>query len=73
VKYLLGQFIHNLTQAKERNISKLHTAGADLVMSYASLAANMILNLLKPEGVLMLADGLDVFRTGVHADLLGSP
>jgi Trk K+ transport system NAD-binding subunit len=55
----------------DRNISKLHTAGADLVMSYASLAANTILNLLKPEGVLMLAEGLNVFRAGVHADLLG--
>ena len=55
----------------DRNISKLHTAGADLVMSYASLAANTILNLLKPEGVLMLAEGLNVFRTGVYADLLG--
>jgi len=55
----------------DRNISKLHTAGADLVMSYASLSANTILNLLKPEGVLMLAEGLNVFRAGVHADLLG--
>ena len=55
----------------DRNISKLHAAGADLVMSYASLAANTILNLLKPEGVLMLAEGLNVFRTVVHASLVG--
>ena len=55
----------------DRNISKLHTAGADLVMSYASLAANTILNLLKPDKVLMLAEGLNVFRVGVHASLLG--
>jgi len=54
----------------DRNISKLHTAGADLVMSYASLSANTILNLLKPEGVLMLAEGLNVFRARVYADLL---
>jgi Trk K+ transport system NAD-binding subunit len=54
----------------DRNISKLHTAGADLVMSYASLAANTILNLLKPQGVLMLAEGLNVFRTVVHAGLV---
>ena len=55
----------------DRNISKLHTAGADLVMSYASLAANTILNLLKPDEVLMLAEGLNVFRTGVHASFAG--
>ena len=55
----------------DRSISKLHTAGADLVMSYASLAANTILNLLKPDKVLMLAEGLNVFRVGVNASLLG--
>ncbi len=55
----------------DRSISKLHTAGADLVMSYASLAANTILNVLKPDEVLMLAEGLNVFRVGVHAALLG--
>ena len=46
----------------ESNISKLHTAGADLVMSYASMAANAILNLLKPDELLMLAEGLNIFR-----------
>ncbi len=55
----------------DRNVAKLHTAGADLVMSYASLAANTILNLLKPDDVLMLAEGLNVFRSGVHASLVG--
>ena len=46
----------------ERNISKLHTAGADLVMSYASMAASIIFNLLKPDDLLMLAEGLNIFR-----------
>lgn len=55
----------------DRSISKLHTAGADLVMSYASLAANTILNLLKPDEMLMLAEGLNVFRFGVHSSLVG--
>ncbi|MEX1351005.1 MAG: NAD-binding protein [Desulfobacterales bacterium] len=49
----------------ERNISKLHTAGADLVMSYASMAANTILNLLKPDELLMLAERLNIFRVVV--------
>ena len=55
----------------DRNISKLHTAGANLVMSSASLAANTILNLLKPDDVLMLAEGLNVFRAGMHSSLVG--
>jgi K+/H+ antiporter YhaU regulatory subunit KhtT len=40
-------------------------------MSYASLAANTILNVLKPDEMLMLAEGLNVFRVGVHSSLLG--
>ena len=49
----------------ERNISKLHTAGADLVISYAAMAANAILNQLKPDELLMLAEGLNIFRVAV--------
>jgi len=55
----------------DKNISKLHNAGADLVMSYGSLAANTILNLLKPDEVLMLAEGLNVFRAGMHPSFVG--
>ncbi len=55
----------------ERNISKLHTAGADLVMSYASMAANTILNLLKPDEFLMLAEGLNIFRVVVPPSYVG--
>jgi Trk K+ transport system NAD-binding subunit len=53
------------------NISKLHTAGADLVMSYASMAANLIINILRPGEVLMLAEGLNVFRVEAHSSLIG--
>ncbi|WP_299980031.1 TrkA family potassium uptake protein [Desulfobacula sp.] len=55
----------------DRNISKLHSAGADLVMSHASMAANTIINLLKPNKVVMFAEGLYIFRTPVHAALVG--
>jgi voltage-gated potassium channel len=55
----------------ERNISKLHTAGADLVMSYASMAANTILNLLKPDELLMLAERLNIFRVVVPPSYVG--
>ena len=49
---------------------KLHSAGADLVMSYASMGANSIMNILKPNKILMLAEGLNVFRVPVPARLI---
>jgi len=55
----------------DRNISKLHKAGADLVMSYASMGANTIINLLKPDEVLMFEEGLNIFRAAVHSSLVG--
>ncbi len=55
----------------ERNISTIHRAGADFVMSYASMGANSILNVLKNADVLMLAEGLDVFRVPVPRALAG--
>ena len=55
----------------ERNISKLHTAGADLVMSYASMTANTIFSLLKPDELLMLAEGLNIFRVIVPSSFVG--
>jgi voltage-gated potassium channel len=57
----------------ERNVSTLHRAGADFVMSYASMGANAIMNLLERGDVVMVAEGLDVFRTPVPADLAGVP
>jgi len=50
----------------DRNINTLHRAGADLVMSYSSLVAATIMNLLQPQKILMLSEGLNVFRTALH-------
>ena len=55
----------------ENTVSKLHRGGADLVMSYASLGANTILNHLKPDEVLMALEGLSVFRVPVHLSIVG--
>jgi voltage-gated potassium channel len=55
----------------ERNVSTLHRAGADFVMSYASMGANAIMNLLERGDVVMVAEGLDVFRTRVPQALAG--
>ena len=46
----------------ERNVGTLHRAGADFVVSYASMGANIIFNLLKHSDILMVAEGLNVFR-----------
>lgn len=53
----------------DRNINTLHRAGADLVMSYSSLVVATILNLLQPQKMLMLSEGLNVFRTALHPRL----
>jgi voltage-gated potassium channel len=55
----------------ERNVSTLHRAGADFVMSYASMGANAIYNVLEQDDVVMLAEGLDVFRYPVSPELVG--
>ncbi|HSJ10377.1 MAG TPA: NAD-binding protein [Longimicrobiales bacterium] len=57
----------------ERNVSTLHRAGADFVMSYASMGANAIFNVLEQDDVVMIAEGLDVFRTRVPPSLAGRP
>lgn len=55
----------------ERNVSTLHRAGADFVMSYSSLGANAILNFFNNDATLMLAEGLNVFRVKVPKSLVG--
>jgi voltage-gated potassium channel len=55
----------------ERNVSTLHRAGADFVMSYASMGANAIMNLLQRGDVVMVAEGLDLFRLATPAELAG--
>jgi len=56
----------------ERNVSTLHRAGADFVMSYASMGANTILNVLRRDNLLMLAEGLNVFRVNMPQSLQDS-
>ena len=55
----------------ERNVSTLHRAGADFVMSYSSMGANIIFNLLKRSDILMLAEGLNVFKMKIPESLVG--
>src|SRR3546814_8871892 len=55
----------------DRNVDTLHRAGADAVLSYASLGASAIWNALGPNDILMLAEGLVVFRLPVPEKLAG--
>ncbi len=49
----------------DRNINTLHRAGANLVMSFSSLCTTTIMNLLKPDKILMISEGLNVFRNAL--------
>jgi Trk K+ transport system NAD-binding subunit len=55
----------------ERNVATLHRSGADTVMSYAGMGASIIMNRLKPGRILMVAEGLDLFRVSVPKALAG--
>ncbi|HEV3409051.1 MAG TPA: NAD-binding protein, partial [Chthoniobacterales bacterium] len=55
----------------ERNVSTLHRAGADFVLSYASMGATMIFNVLRKTDILVIAEGLHVAEMEVPKGLVG--
>lgn len=55
----------------ERNVATLHRAGADFVMSYASMGANTMVNRLRRGNILMVTEGLNVFKVPVPRSLAG--
>lgn len=55
----------------DRNVNTMHRAGANLVMSYASLCTTTIINLLKPEKLLMISEGLNIFRAQPTGSIVG--
>lgn len=55
----------------EMNVPALHRAGSNIVMSYASMGSNSLFNLLKRCDLLMIAEGLDVFKMPVPDELVG--
>ncbi len=55
----------------DRNVGILHAAGADLVLSLASMMSSSIINLLAPGKVFMLNEGLKLFRSKVSKKLHG--
>lgn len=63
------QILSRATQ--DRNVSTLHRAGADFVMSLATLGANAIIHYLNNYQTALLAEGLNVFRSKVGRGLIG--
>lgn len=55
----------------DRNIGILHAAGADLVLSLASMVSSSIINLLAPGAVMMINEGLNIFSCIVGKSLAG--
>ena len=53
----------------DRNVKTLHRAGANLVMSFSSMVTTTIMNILQPQQMLMLSEGLNVFRVGLNPKL----
>ncbi len=57
---------------EEKTVAKLYRAGADLVMSSATLGANNILNFLRPNELSMFTEGLNIFSRTVPRVLIGT-
>jgi voltage-gated potassium channel len=56
---------------RDRNVSTLYRAGADAVLSYAATCSAAIWNQFRGDETLLIADGLNVFRTPVPPQLAG--
>ena len=56
---------------EERNVATLHRAGADSVLSYASMGASAIMNVRQRQKIVMVAEGLDLFEVKVPDELAG--
>ena len=55
----------------DRNVATLHRAGADSVLSYASIGAGAAMNILQGNKIVMVAEGLDLFEVPVPRQLAG--
>jgi len=55
----------------EHAVPTLHRAGADSVLSYASMGASAAMNYLKRGSMLMVAEGLDIFHLRVPESMAG--
>jgi voltage-gated potassium channel len=55
----------------ERNVATLYRAGADSVLSYASLGVSAVMDILQSNKLLMVEEGLDLFEMRTPVELTG--
>ena len=55
----------------ERNLEAIHRAGADFVLSYASLGAESVFSILQEKELVMLGEGVDLFSVALPRSLYG--
>jgi voltage-gated potassium channel len=55
----------------DRNLSTMHRAGADFVLSYASMGATEAWNALRSDSTVLLAEGLVAFRVPIPPGMIG--
>jgi Trk K+ transport system NAD-binding subunit len=56
---------------QEENVEQLYAAGADFVISNASVGANILSNVLEGKETIFLTEGIDVFRTPLPPSVVG--
>ena len=56
---------------QEENVEQLYAAGADFVISNASVGANILNNVLEGKETIFLTEGIDVFRAPLPPSLVG--
>ena len=55
----------------ERNLEAIHRAGADFVLSYTSLGAELVFSILHNRELVMLGEGIDIFLVTIPKSLVG--
>ncbi len=63
------QIISRATE--ERAVTTLQRAGADAVVSYATVGATMVMNRLRRGNIVMLSEGMDLFQVPTPESLVG--
>lgn len=56
---------------EDTNVEQLYAAGADFVVSNASVGANILINILESKESVFLTEGITVFRRALPAGLVG--
>ncbi len=55
----------------ERNLEAIHRAGADFVLSYTSIGAELLFSILQERQLIMLGEGIDLFLVKIPNSLVG--